>query len=317
MSIRLAGCRCTVAAMLTAIVLSVTASRAQEMRSLPLRFLIIGDMGGLASSDQKSVATAMARESKRGESRFVVTVGDNFHQDGIAAAIDPRWKSEFEEVYADPGLQIPWYPSLGNHDYRGSPEAELGYSQVSTRWKFLSRYYAHRERIDDSTSILIVHLDTSPFLEQYKRLPNMYHMVGQDTKRQLFWLDSVLTFTSARWTIVVGHHPIYASTPKGGNTKELMDELLPILKTHHVPLYVAAHQHLLQHLRNDSMNFVVSGGGSDYSTIARSREDVVFGLSRLGFVSAAVTPQDLRLDFIDTSGAVRHTVDIPWTSSTK
>jgi hypothetical protein len=65
------------------------------------------------------------------------------------------------------------------------------------------------------------------------------------------------------------------------------------------------------------MDFVVSGGGSDYSTIARGREDVLFGVSCLGFVSASVTSQNLRLCFVDTSGSIRHTVDIPWNSSTK
>ncbi len=288
------------------LVTAVTWSQPSEPPSV--RFLIVGDEGGFASNDQKAVAAAMANEAGRIGAQFIVTVGDNFHENGIASATDPRWKTEFEEVYYQHPLQISWYPSLGNHEYRGNTDAELGYSNLSPRWKFKYRYYAQNERIDDSTSLLIVHLDTSPFLNQYKLAPTVYHLAGQDTKRQLVWLDSVLTVSSARWKIIVGHHPIYSATPKGGNTQELMDELLPILKAHRVPLYVAGHQHFLQHLRHDSMDFVVSGGGADHSTVTQLRDDVVFGLSAVGFVSVTITPQNLQLDFVGATSAVLHTV---------
>ena len=279
--------------------------------SLPsARFIIVGDEGGFASGDQKAVAAAMGKEAERIKAQFVVTLGDNFHEDGIATPTDRRWNTEFEDVYTHPSLQIPWYPSLGNHDYRGNPEAELQHSNLSKRWKFTSRYYAHQESIDDSTSLLIVHLDTSPFLNQYRLQPTVYHMAGQDPRRQLVWLDSVLTITHARWTVVVGHHPIYSSTPKGGNTKELLEQVLPILKAHHVPLYVAGHQHFLQHLGDDAMDFVISGGGADHSTVSVDRKDLFFGTSALGFVSARATSRVLELNFLDTTNTVLHTVRI-------
>jgi tartrate-resistant acid phosphatase type 5 len=287
----------------------------QSILTPSARFIIVGDEGGFASSDQKAVAAAMAKEAERIKAQFVVTLGDNFHEDGITTATDPRWITEFEDVYSHPSLQIPWYPSLGNHDYRGNPEAELQHSNLSKRWKFTSRYYAQQESIDDSTSLLIVHLDTSPFLNQYRLQPTVHHMAGQDPKQQLVWLDSVLTISHARWTVVVGHHPIYSSTPKGGNTKELLEQLLPILKSHHVLLYVAGHQHFLQHLKHDAMDFIVSGGGADHSTVAVAQEDVVFGASALGFVSATATSRVLQLDFIDTTNTVLHTVRIANPSS--
>lgn len=124
------------------------------------------------------------------------------------------------------------------------------------------------------------------------------------------WMDSVLTVSRSRWTIVVGHHPIYSATPKGGNTQELIDEVLPILKKHHVPLYVAGHQHFMQHLKRETMDFVVSGGGSDHGTVTRERDDVVFGLSALGFVSVTVTPKLIQLKIADATNAVLHEVRI-------
>jgi tartrate-resistant acid phosphatase type 5 len=289
---------------------SVNASLSQSHQGNSARFLVISDEGGAASEKQRAVAEAMARQAERIKAQFVVTAGDNYHVDGIASADDKRWRTEFEEVYSSPALQIPWYPSLGNHDYRGSVDAEIEYSRLSTRWRLPSRYYSHLERIDDSDSILIVHLDTSPFIEKYRQESAMYHMDGQDAKRQLVWLDSVLTVTRSRWTIVVGHHAIYFAEPGKGDSKEMIDQVLPVLRKHRVPLYVSGHYHFLQHLRRDTMDFVISGGGGAETGDVAQRDDIVFGIRSLGFLSVIATPANLHIEMRDQQNSVLHTVEI-------
>jgi acid phosphatase len=279
-----------------------------------VRFIIVSDEGGLASNDQKNVAAAMAKEAERMKAQFVVTAGDNYHENGIASATDPRWKTEFEDVYSFSSLQIPWYPSLGNHDNRGNVVGEIEHSKLSVRWKLPARYYSQTERIDDSTSILIVHLDTSPFITQYRMEPDEYHMKGLETKGQLFWLDSVLTATRVRWSIVVGHHPIYSAASKHGDTKELIDQVLPILKKHNVPLYVCGHDHILQHLRRGVMDFVICGGGAKHRDVDQ-RDDVIFGAGSLGFASVTVTARDITVNFIDSNNVMLHAVHIPATQA--
>jgi len=295
-------------------VFNVAATWSQTTQSNSVRFLIVSDEGGLASSDQKAVAAAMAKEAERIKAQFVVTGGDNYHENGIASATDPRWKTEFEDVYSFTSLQIPWYPSLGNHDNRGNVDGEIEHSKFSVRWKLPSRYYAQTERVDDSTTLLIVHLDTSPFITQYRMEPDEYHMKGLETKGQIGWLDSVLFATHARWSIVVGHHPIYSAASKHGDTKELIDQILPILKKHNVPMYVCGHDHILQHLKHDMMDFVICGGGAKHRDVEQ-REDAVFGAGSLGFVSVSVSAQDLRLNFIDANNTVLHSVQIPASTS--
>ena len=293
-----------------AILISFTAAWSQNSQGNSARFLIVSDEGGSASNDQKAVAMAMAKEAERIKAQFVVTVGDNYHGYGIASATDPRWKTEFEDVYSYSALQIPWYPSIGNHEYRGNVDCEIEYSNLSTRWKLPSRYYTQKERIDDSSFVLIVHLDTSPFVEEYHIESNVYHVEGQDTKKQLVWLDSVLTVSRVRWTIVVGHHPIYSATSKHGDTKELIVQVLPILTKHRVPLYVCGHDHVLQHLKRDRMDFIVCGGGAETRDVAQ-RDDVVFGVRSLGFLSVTMTVKDIRVNIINDKNTILHSVQIP------
>ncbi|MCX6168137.1 MAG: metallophosphoesterase [Ignavibacteriales bacterium] len=282
----------------------------QNSKSNSSRFLVVSDWGGSASNDQKAVAKAMAHEADKIGAQFVVTVGDNYHVDGISSATDSRWKTEFEDVYDFSSLQIPWYPSLGNHDYRGNVGGEIEYSKLSTRWKLPARYYAQTEKIDDSSSVLIVHLDTSPFIEAYREGPIQYHLDGQNTKKQIFWLDSVLTATTARWTIVVGHHSVYAAASNKGNTEELINDVLPILTKHRVPLYICGHYHVLQHLKNGKTDFVVCGGGAKFGTVD-PREDVVFGSGSLGFLSITVTVNDLQVKIINDKNVTLHSFQIP------
>ncbi|MGO9482499.1 MAG: metallophosphoesterase [Candidatus Kryptoniota bacterium] len=273
------------------------------------RFLIIGDWGGFASKNQKAVAAAMGKEAQRNQDQFVVTLGDNYHGKGITSAADPRWKTEYEDIYSAASLQVPWYPTLGNHDYEGSAQAELDYSHYSKRWKFHHRYYAQEKKIDDSTKILIVHLDTSPYVTEYRQQDEQYHVEGQDIAGQTHWLDSLLSASNDRWVIVVGHHPIYSAAPKHGDTPELIAAVLPILESHHVPVYICGHDHVMQHLTDNGMNFFVCGGGAEHRNV-NQRSDVVYGKGSLGFLSVTAYRDSLDFEMLDENNVLLHAATI-------
>ena len=46
---------------------------------------------------------------------FVVLLGDNFYEDGVASVDDPQWQTKFEDPYAN--IDLPFYAVLGNHDH--------------------------------------------------------------------------------------------------------------------------------------------------------------------------------------------------------
>jgi|WetSurMetagenome_2_1015567.scaffolds.fasta_scaffold36206_2 tartrate-resistant acid phosphatase type 5 len=273
-----------------------------------VNFLVVSDWGGYASENQLKVAHAMGVEAARTRASCVVTAGDNFHGTGIASADDPRWKTEYEEIYSDSSLNIPWHPTLGNHDYEGSPDAEIRYSARSARWRFPARYYVHTAG-HGSMSVKIVHIDTSPFIKDYVLGDTTNRFASQDVGRQLVWLDSVLSSGTSPWTIVVGHHPIRSAAPMHGDTPELVERLLPILQKHHVPLFVSGHDHVLQHLRADGLEYCICGGGASPRD-ALERPDVVFGIKSLGFLSVHVSSEKLTVEFRDDRNAVLHAFDI-------
>jgi len=275
-----------------------------------LNFLVISDWGGKGGTNQVAVGNQMGLTAAAQKSSFVVTCGDNYHGSGISGAESHRWKTEYEDIYSNPSLMIPWYPSLGNHDNRGRVEAEIAYSKISPRWKMPARYYTHTEKIDGTNEALFVHLDTSPFVTAYRKKGSSYRVAGQDPKVQLRWLDSVLGASRARWKIVIGHHPVYSAAPTHGDTKELIADVLPLLQKYGVQVYFCGHDHVLQHLSHGGVNFFVCGGGSSHRTV-NQRNDVRFGAGSTGFLSMTLTAAAAQATYINDQGVELYRTSIP------
>src|SRR5438270_1552209 len=64
-----------------------------------INFLVIGDWGREGEADQAEVAAQMGITADAVPARFVISVGDNFYEDGVASTKDPLWQSSFEKVY--------------------------------------------------------------------------------------------------------------------------------------------------------------------------------------------------------------------------
>ena len=102
---------------------------------------------------------------------------------------------------------LPWYPILGNHEYRGNTQAVLDYSNVSARWEMPARYYT-KVMEEDGATIRLVMIDTPPLLDKYREDTEKYPDAGkQDMDKQLAWLDSVLTSAKEDWVMVVRPSP--------------------------------------------------------------------------------------------------------------
>lgn len=194
--------------LITALLLSFVAASAQ------LSLYIANDLGRNGYYQQKQIAALMGTMAEEDGPEAVLALGDVHHFEGVASVNDPLWLTNFELIYDHPELMIPWYPILGNHEYRGNTQAVLDYAHVSRRWCMPARYYSLRFD-DDGTSVRVIMLDTTPLMDKYRNDSITYpdaHL--QDTDAQLAWLEAELAAATEDWVIVAGHHPVYADTPK-------------------------------------------------------------------------------------------------------
>lgn len=274
-----------------------------------VNFVVVGDWGRAGWFRQRNVAEAMAKACRRIDCRFVVSTGDNFYIDGVDGVADAKWSRSYENIYTQDALQIPWYPSLGNHDYLGSVQAQIDYSQKSDRWRMPDRYFSVEFGVDDTTRALIVIIDTVELVEMNKASSEFIGQAEWNAERQLSWIDSTLAASTADWRFVVGHHPVYSASARHSDSPVLRERIKPVLKEREVDAYIAGHVHSLQHLVVDDINYFVSGGGSLAYKVGDHRA-VRFAAGVSGFMAVSLTPETMGVQFIDFKGSVGYAAEI-------
>ena len=291
-------------------------ARAEQAPTGTLNFAIIGDWGRQGRPDQKQVAQQMGIACEKASASFVVAVGDNFYERGVTSLDDDHWQRSFEQVYAAPSLQVPWYVILGNHDYVGKCQPQLDYGKTHSRWIMPARYYTHSHQVDAATTLDCFYIDTCPFIQEYHLNPDFAaELAGQDAGKQLAWLERALAASTAQWKLVFGHHPVYSSGIAHGNQPEIIEHILPLLQKYGVQAYFAGHDHDLEHLKVGDVDLIVSGAGSEFRPV---KEPATSPFSRAvsGFALASLQADAMRVRFIDNVGNELYAADVKRSGAT-
>ncbi len=277
-----------------------------------LNFLVIGDWGRHGETDQAEVAEQMGKTAQNINARFVISVGDNFYENGVASVDDKQWQTSFENVYTASSLQVPWYVILGNHDYHANCDAQIAYSKTSSRWQMPARYFMQTHQLDKDTAADFFYIDTTPMVKAYYdpffEEPIRDQVITQDIPRQMKWFKAALESSKAQWKIVIAHHPIY-SGGEHGDTAELIESVLPLLKEHNVQVYFNGHDHDLQHLMAGDINLFVSGAGSRVRP-TKNTEHTKFADACSGFTAVSLDAEKMDLRMIDNNGNLLYTTRI-------
>lgn len=284
-----------------------------------LNFLVIGDWGRNGEYKQKEVAEQLGYAANETDAEFIVTTGDNFYPNGVRSVNDPLWQNSFENIYKAHALQINWFVTLGNHDYRGNPDAQIEYSKISRRWNMPARYYSKIFSIDGDTTnqVLMVVIDTDPFVKKYYKEEAYKEEVSrQDTAVQKAWLNNVLKNAgpNVKWKIVVGHHPLYTGGRrlKSDDTRDINESFSALLEQYKIDAYICGHEHDLQYIKPPSTYtyFFVSGGGSEARPGTKPHPNGGrFGVSDHGFMSFSITPTAFKMQVINWQGRVLYTTE--------
>jgi DNA repair exonuclease SbcCD nuclease subunit len=278
----------------------------EKLPESSLNFIVASDMGRRGVSEQKNIAVLMGKEADFNSISFVAVAGDPIHDDGVKSTVDSEWKNKFENIYTASSLmKIPWYVVSGNHEYHGRVQAILDYTKISGRWKAPARYYSIEKTIDkQGTKCLLVFIDTAPLIEKY-RTDTSYSDAGkQDIEKELNWIDSTLTFSKARWKIVIGHHPVYAETEKDESERtEMQERLGTILENRKADAYICGHIHNFQHIKPEgkSVNYIVNSSAS-VSRKVNKIKGTLFCNPDPGFTVCSVTVASFSFSFINNKG---------------
>ena len=282
-----------------------------------LHFMVFGDWGRNGEDNQRETASEMGVVSKTFKPSFIVSTGDNFYPSGVRSTSDYNWIADFEQIYTAHSLQTDWYVVLGNHDYKGEPQAEIDYTKVSRRWNMPARYYAKTVFIggDSTQGVLLVFIDTTPLLTEYYYDEDHRQVKTQDTAAQRIWLEKTLKDAppNIKWKFVFGHHPLYTGggRMKAPETAELKALLKPIFDKYHVNAYVCGHEHSLQHTKPAGFtHYFISGAGSETTVSVVHPDGGLFAKSQNGFMNFIITKDGMQVNAISYLGENLYSVSI-------
>ena len=241
---------------------------------LPSHFLAVGDWGTFGTTtDQSLVANGMQAYAKlhKLSTDGLLMLGDNFYGDMPGGVDDPRWQTQFEQMYPQSVFDCPAFAVPGNHDYQTTPtskyEAELAYPRThTTRWTMPARFYRFTFPVVNPV-ITFIMLDSNIMGEHAQPWPppdpSFYAQSEAQRVEQLAWLtDTLQQPLTTPFLAVIGHHPLFSNGPHGDN-QTLIRDWDPLLRKHNVHLYMGGHDHDLQHLEfaGHPTSFVLSGAG--------------------------------------------------------
>ncbi|MBM4379808.1 MAG: metallophosphoesterase [Deltaproteobacteria bacterium] len=291
-----AACRATAPA--------ATAQQPSPAAPKGVRFIAVGDTGR-GNAEQHQVAAAMKAKCAASGCDLVVMLGDNFYPTGVTSPEDAQFQEKFEQPYA--GLDIPFYPVLGNHDYGGNGAGdefgkgahEVAYTGRSYRWKMPAPH--HHFQVEN---VEFFATDTNM---------QLYGQDGVQRRDMAQWLAA----STAAWKISLGHHP-YLSNGYHGNAgsydgkaghapwdgvgvKSFFEEVL----CGRVDLALFGHDHNRQWLEPTcrGTELVVSGAGAGGSALKQTNP-ARFQSSAVGFLWVEVEGGKLTGEFIGPDGAV-------------
>ncbi len=265
--------------------------------------LAIGDWG-TGEEDQKEVASAMASYVARHRIDLdgVLLLGDNFYVDLDGGVKDPQWQKLFEEMYDKERLPAPFYAVLGNHDYDdGKDRIQLEYARRNPDSRFKLPYPWYRLDLPRGAPLVtLIALDS-----------NFEEIDESRWSEQSRWLEEELSRSrAARWTVAFAHHPLFSNSKHGGE-ETLRKSWGPLLKKHDVDIYLAGHDHGMQHLEVPGWPawFIISGGGGKELYKIEREDHSRFGRAENGFAHLRFTRDNLRVAFIDKDGETLYTAE--------
>jgi len=247
--------------------------------------------GYVPASGMMTVADAMRTHCRTVRCDAAVMLGDNIYPNGPTGGLDgvddaKRFDDILLTPFRDFGRIAPAfriYVTLGNHDWRTSREAALGevHYLETTRPFYMDGLRYRVQPPAAKGEVELFALDTTVLLagttvyedalaDDGSELPPAELDVPkpwikpatEDERRMVEWLEESLRTSSARWKIVIGHHPLWSSAgSKFEEAKALRRLILPTL-CRYADAYLAGHEHTLEVHTDDCRSVLGTSGGS-------------------------------------------------------
>ena len=258
--------------------------------SAQLVIAIVGDYGichyesSCSTSDEQHVATLVHGWNPD----LIWTVGDNSYLSGLLGEVqgDGSGPSDSMPYLSDINVagHTKYWQVAGNHDWDGGD-----YTPSLNFFGHPAHYVAHFGSGLIDFFAVDMNQDTS------------------STGTQATQYYAAVNASTAIWKIAADHEPPYSSGSVHGSSSYTHWMIRP-----QIDLFLAGHDHEMEHLVEGGQNFVVQGaGGNQLYTLGPRIAGSVWGDDQhFGATRLVVTPTSLTVQYIAVGGAVLHSFQL-------
>ena len=246
--------------------------RTWPAKSTRLVFFVIGDFGN-GSRTQYAIAQAMWKEfQSRANSadpvRFILTTGDNIYGDVSSFLFgvkntgneDSHWARKFFEPYREILAQIPFYPTLGNHD--GNETERHGDLDTYLDNFFFPGDQPARWYTFTFGGGLAQFFGLDSTMNTDSGSPRPAYL---EDGEQFHWMQRVMSTSTATWKIPYFHNPPFNAGPRHTPSYRDLLHWIRLFQQSGVKVVFNGHEHNFQFSQVDAesggIQFVTSGSG--------------------------------------------------------
>lgn len=246
--------------------------RTYPERANRLVFFVIGDYG-VGGGKERAVADAMWSEYQRRTAggdpvRFVITVGDNIYANVNLGYLqrgsgdqDRDWDGKFFQPYRELLRQIPFYPSLGNHDGNSS-ENRGDLTAYLDNFFFPENRPARWYEFSFGGLADFFALDSTENSTESHTAP----VFGPESE-QFRWMQKAMPESKSPWKIPYFHHPLFTAGPAHSASFGVLRHWHDLFQKTGVKVVFTGHEHNLQFSENNDatghIQYVVTGAGGE------------------------------------------------------
>ncbi|WP_339672786.1 metallophosphoesterase [Dasania marina] len=297
--------------------LSISSKNNKDKNKIDI--VIFGD-AGTGSENQYDVAASMWDFCQIKSCDFLLGLGDNFYPSGVSSINDKQWVDKFEVPYHDfiDENKANFWMVVGNHDRRGSVQAQIDYSKKSPIWRMPSSDYP----IPNLPGWLKIYVLDTNFIIAQSYSKYFQDKASNDFNNQLARASEYLCQASG-WKIIVTHHPMI-SNGKAENLKReerLKSALLPFLDECDIDVLISGHTHMQQHITLGDRDYIIQGAAGrvrkSHKPLADDQALSKFLAHQLGFSYLSVTEKMMSVTFNDETGRELYNSVLATNKSTK
>lgn len=204
----------------------------QQANDSSASFIYVGDIQDTIAGIANQLLTNAFRHNP--DAVFLVCGGDLTER-----PMDVYWKETFACLDSI-GQTMPVLTITGNHDYLKGV-----FSTLEKRFSLIHSYFLDA-KIEENHVFTVRYHDIQLFALDSNR--EWFYLLSQRK-----WLEEQLKVSSAKWKIVLIHHPLYSVK---GSTNNLIQRWMfdSIIKDYHVDLVLQGHEHAYARMTNHDEN---------------------------------------------------------------